>query len=106
MAMVQYSEKTPTRRFASRLVRPKKTGKKVRSLIHLLDKHSGRSRGQITVRHQGGRHKRYYREIDFKREKKGVEGKVMSFEYDPNRNVLIGLIQYSDGDKRYILAPQ
>lgn len=106
MAIVQYSEKTPTRRFASKLVRPKKNGKKFRSLIRLLPKRSGRSMGQITVRHQGGRHKRYYREIDFKRDKKGVEGKVMSFDYDPNRNVNISLIQYSDGDKRYILAPQ
>lgn len=105
MALIQYSEKTKTRRFASHLERPKRA-KKTKSLIHLLPKRSGRSGGQITVRHQGGRHKRYYRDIDFKRDKKGVEGKVTAFEYDPNRNVNIALISYTDGDKRYILAPQ
>ena len=60
----------------------------------------------VTVRGQGGRHKRYYREIDFKRDKFGVEGEVMSFDYDPNRNVLIALIKYSDGEFRYILSPK
>ena len=58
------------------------------------------------MRHQGGRHKRYYRLIDFKRDKANVEGEVMVFEYDPNRNVDIALINYADGDKRYILVPQ
>ena len=60
----------------------------------------------ITVLHQGGRHKRYYRTIDFKRDKFGVNGEVMGLEYDPNRNVDIALIKYSDGDYRYILAPK
>jgi len=78
-----------------------------KTLKTLLKKHSGRSaRGMITVRSQGGRHKRYYREIDFKRNKFNVEGEVMSLDYDPNRNVEIALIKYIDGDFRYILAPK
>lgn len=73
----------------------------------LLKKHSGRSSGgMVTVRGQGGRHKRYYREIDFKRDKFGVTGEVVSIEYDPNRNVDIALIKYADGEFRYILAPK
>lgn len=73
----------------------------------LLKKHSGRSaRGMITVRSQGGRHKRYYREIDFKRNKFNVPGEVIAFEYDPNRNVEIAKIKYTDGDFRYILSPK
>ncbi len=76
-------------------------------LKKLLKKHSGRSSsGRITVRSQGGRHKRYYREIDFKRDKFGILGEVMGLEYDPNRNVDIAMVKYSDGDYRYILAPK
>ncbi len=104
--IVRYSEKTRTRRFASRLIKPKRNGKITKSLNEILPKKSGRSGGKITVRHQGGRHKRYYRQIDFKRDKQGIEGKVVAFEYDPNRNINIALIQYSDGEKRYILVPQ
>lgn len=101
-----YKEKTPSRRFASRMVKPKKNKLAPKGLKVLLPKNSGRSGGKITVRHQGGRHKRYYRVIDFKRDKIGVEGRVEVFEYDPNRNVNIALINYSDGERRYILAPQ
>lgn len=73
----------------------------------LLKKHSGRSSsGKVTVRSQGGRHKRYYRQIDFKRDKFGVMGEVTALEYDPNRNVDIALIKYIDGEFRYILAPK
>lgn len=76
-------------------------------LKSLLKKHSGRGAGgMVTVRGQGGRHKRYYREIDFKRDKFGVSGEVISFEYDPNRNIEIALIKYTDGDFRYILLPK
>ena len=78
----------------------------MKSLRTILKKHSGRSRGRVTVRGQGGRHKRYYREIDFKRDKLGVEGVVESLEYDPNRNLHIALIKYKDGEYRYVLAPQ
>ncbi len=75
-------------------------------LISILPKKSGRNNtGQIVVRHRGGRHKRYYRLIDFKRDKLGVPGKVIGFEYDPNRNVEIALVCYPDGEKRYILRP-
>jgi large subunit ribosomal protein L2 len=76
-----------------------------KGLKSILKKNSGRSNsGKVTVRGQGGRHKRYYREIDFRREKDGVEGVVESFDYDPNRNVSIALIKYPDGDYRYILS--
>ncbi len=77
-----------------------------KKLTVILKKHSGRnSSGRITVRHQGARQKRYYRIIDFKRDKYSVEGKVIQVEYDPNRNVYIALIEYTDGERRYILQP-
>ncbi len=104
--LINYKEKTKTRRFTSHMEKPVRNSKAPKSLKTMLKKHSGRSRGRVTVRHQGGRHKRYYREIDFKRNKFGVPGKVEAFEYDPNRNVNIALINYSDGEKRYILAPK
>lgn len=70
-------------------------------------KHSGRdNQGHVAVRHQGGEHKRYYRQIDFKREKTNIIGKVISMEYDPNRTTDIALVQYADGEKRYILKPE
>jgi len=78
-----------------------------KSLVRPLHKKAGRnSRGVITVRHRGGGHKRKYRVIDFKRDKFDIPAKVSSIEYDPNRSAFIALIQYADGDKRYILAPQ
>lgn len=81
--------------------------KSTKQLKTLLKKHSGRSAGgMITVRSQGGRHKRYYREIDFKRNKFGVWGEVAALEYDPNRNLDIALVKYTDGEYRYILAPK
>ena len=64
------------------------------------------NKGRITIRHKGGGHKRLYRLIDFKRNKYDIDGKVMSIEYDPNRNAFISLIQYEDGEKRYILHPE
>ena len=77
-----------------------------RSLLQPLSKKAGRNnRGRITVRHQGGGHKRRYRVIDFRRDKVGVPGKVVSVEYDPNRTSRIALIQFADGEKRYILHP-
>ena len=76
-------------------------------LKFIKKKNSGRdATGQVSVRHQGGQHKRYIRIIDFKRDKMDIEGKVVSLEYDPNRTCNIALIQYNDGDKRYILAPE
>lgn len=77
-----------------------------KSLTVTLKKHSGRnSRGKITVRHRGGGYRPKYRIIDFKRNKDGIEGKVATIEYDPNRSANIALINYADGEKRYIIAP-
>ena len=78
----------------------------MKRLRSIKKKHSGRdASGQVAVRHQGGQHKRYLRQIDFKRNKFDIKGKVVAIEYDPNRSCDIALIQYADGDKRYILAP-
>ncbi len=77
-----------------------------KKLKSILKKQSGRdATGQVSVRHQGGRHKRFYRAVDFRRDKLDVEGVVLGIEYDPNRSADVALIQYKDGDKRYILAP-
>jgi len=78
-----------------------------KSLLAPLKKRGGRNhQGKLTVRHQGGGHKRQYRVIDFKRDKDGVPGRVATIEYDPNRSANIALIIYADGEKRYILAPK
>lgn len=77
-----------------------------RSLLEPLKKSGGRNNaGRLTVRHRGGGHKRMYRIIDWKRDKIGVPARVVSIEYDPNRTARIALLQYADGEKRYILAP-
>ncbi|HMN28907.1 MAG TPA: 50S ribosomal protein L2 [Caldilineaceae bacterium] len=77
-----------------------------RSLLAPLRKSGGRNnQGVVTTRHMGGGHKRRYRIIDFRRDKFGVVGKISSIEYDPNRSARIALVTYSDGEKRYILAP-
>ena len=77
-----------------------------RSLLAPRKQKAGRNnQGRITVRHRGGGHKRRYRIIDFKRDKWGVPGKVVSIEYDPNRSARIALVAYVDGEKRYIIAP-
>ncbi len=77
----------------------------MKSLTTILPKKSGRSGGRITVRHQGGRKKRFLRKIDFKRDKRDIWGLVEGVEYDPNRGADIARILYSDGERRYILAP-
>ena len=77
-----------------------------KSLLAPLNKKSGRnSYGRITVRHRGGGNRRKYRIIDFKRTKHGIPATVQTLEYDPNRSAFIALVQYEDGEKRYILAP-
>ena len=77
-----------------------------KSLLEPLKKKSGRnSYGRITVRHRGGGHRRKYRVIDFKRDKDNVNATVKTLEYDPNRSAFIALVEYEDGEKRYILAP-
>ena len=83
------------------------TDKPEKSLLEPIKKQAGRNnQGRITVRHQGGGHKRQYRVIDFKRNKDGIPGRVATIEYDPNRTANIALINYADGEKRYILAPK
>lgn len=77
----------------------------MRKLKRILPKHSGRdSQGHIAVRHQGGRQKRFMRVVDFVRQKRGIEGRVESIEYDPNRNAKVALVLYPDGERRYLLA--
>lgn len=109
MALKKYKAITPARRYytgcsfeeISKEVQPEK------SLITPLKKTAGRNnQGRITIRHRGGGHKRFYRIIDFKRhDKKDIEARVYSIEYDPNRSARIALLHYTDGEKRYILAP-
>lgn len=78
-----------------------------KSLLAPVKRKGGRNnQGKLTVRHQGGGHKRQYRIIDFKRDKDGIPGRVATVEYDPNRSANIALINYVDGEKRYILAPK
>ncbi len=82
------------------------TDKPEKSLLAPLKSKAGRNnQGKLTMRHQGGGHKRQYRIIDFKRNKDGIPGRVATIEYDPNRSANIALINYVDGEKRYILAP-
>jgi len=83
------------------------TDKPEKSLLEPLKRKGGRNnQGRMTVRHQGGGHKRQYRVIDFQRRKDGIPGRVATIEYDPNRSANIALINYADGEKRYILAPK
>lgn len=93
----------------TQVTRKDKAGKRVKPCKALLlpkKRTNGRNhQGKITCRHRGGGHKRFYRIIDFKRDKDGIEGKVASIEYDPNRSAHIALLNYVDGEKRYILAP-
>ncbi|QUH28945.1 50S ribosomal protein L2 [Vallitalea guaymasensis] len=107
MGIKKYNPYTPSRRHMTGSTFEeitKKTPEK--SLVVSLKKHSGRNnQGKITVRHRGGGSKIKYRMIDFKRNKDGVPGKVVAIEYDPNRSANIALVQYVDGEKRYILSP-
>lgn len=80
---------------------------RIKQLHTILSKHSGRDMfGHISTRHQGGRHKRFYRIIDWRRDKIGIPARVVSIEYDPNRTAEIALLHYRDGEKRYIIAPE
>ena len=108
MAIRNYKPTTPGRRKMSTLINEEITkSTPEKSLTVTLKKNSGRNnQGKITTRHQGGRVKRKYRVIDFKRNKFNVPGVVASIEYDPNRTANIALINYLDGEKRYILAPK
>ena len=108
MAIRNYKPTTPGRRKMSTLVNEVlTTSTPEKSLLVTIKKNSGRNnQGKITVRHQGGGAKRKYRIIDFKRNKLNVPGTVASIEYDPNRTANIALINYADGEKRYIIAPK
>ena len=108
MAIRNYKPTTPGRRKMSALVNEEiTTSTPEKSLTVTLKKNSGsNNQGKITVRHQGGGVKRKYRIIDFKRNKVNVPGSVASIEYDPNRTANIALINYADGEKRYIIAPK
>ena len=107
MAIKSYQPTTPSRRQMTVVdysglskVKPEK------SLLEPLKKHSGRNNlGRITVRHRGGGNRNKYRVIDFKRNKLDMDAKVLTLEYDPNRSAHIALVQYEDGEKRYIVAP-
>ena len=108
MAIKKYKPTSPARRFmtVSDFAEITKTTPE-RSLIESLKKNAGRnSYGRITVRHRGGGNRRKYRIIDFKRNKDGMPATVIGIEYDPNRTANIALIQYEDGTKAYIIAPQ
>ena len=108
MAIRTFKPTTPGRRKMTALVNDEiTTSTPEKSLVAPIKKNSGRNnQGKITVRHQGGGVKRKYRIIDFKRNKLNVPGTVASIEYDPNRTANIALINYADGEKRYIIAPK
>jgi large subunit ribosomal protein L2 len=99
---------SPGRRFGTYPMREELTGSEpAKSLTKGKTSSGGRnSKGRVTARHRGGGAKRRYRKIDFKRTKDGIPAKVASIEYDPNRSASIALLNYADGEKRYILAPQ
>ena len=107
MALKKYSPSSPARRqMTVSTFEEITTNKPERSLLEPLKSHAGRnSYGRITVRHRGGANRRKYRIIDFKRNKLDMEATFMTIEYDPNRSVNIALVQYEDGEKRYIIAP-
>jgi large subunit ribosomal protein L2 len=107
MAVKSYNPTTPTRRFQTVVSREDITKQKPeKSLSKGKPKTGGRSStGRVSSRFIGGGHKQSYREIDFKRDKAGVQAKVAAIEYDPNRSARIALLHYVDGEKRYILAP-
>lgn len=105
MAIKIYKKNNAGRRNMS-IVKPEGITDKApeKSLLAAYKKRAGRSHGKISVRHQGGGHKRRYRVIDFRQDKLNVPGKIAHLEKDPNRSALIALVHYRDGDKRYILA--
>jgi len=108
MAIRNYKPTTNGRRKMTSLVNEEiTTSTPEKSLLVSLNKNGGRNnQGKITVRHHGGGVKRKYRIIDFKRDKRDIPGKVATIEYDPNRSANIALINYADGEKRYIIAPK
>ncbi|MBK9131370.1 MAG: 50S ribosomal protein L2 [Gammaproteobacteria bacterium] len=108
MALVKTKPTSAGRRFVVKVVHPDlHKGDPHPALIESMTRGSGRNNnGHITVRHVGGAHKRYYRIIDFKRDKDGIPARVERIEYDPNRSAHIALLLYADGERRYIVAPK
>ena len=108
MAIKRYKPTSNGRRNMSTLTNDEiTTSTPEKTLLSPLKKRAGRNnQGRMTVRHQGGGHKRQYLVIDFRRNKDGIPGRVATIEYDPNRSANIALIHYADGEKRYILAPK
>lgn len=107
--MKTYKPTTPSKRHQSSIsyrgILTK--GKPEKSLTYGFKRSVGRNnQGRITMRHKGGGHKRLYREVDFKYDKKDIQAKLTSIEYDPNRNAFIGLACYKDGEKRYVIVPK
>ena len=108
MGIKKLTPTSPSRRYQTYLTRDEltKDARPEKSLLEPKTRISGRNNdGHITVRRRGGGHKRFYRVIDFKRDKTGVPGRITQIEYDPNRSAHIALVTYLDGEKRYILAP-
>jgi large subunit ribosomal protein L2 len=107
MAVKRIKPTSPGRRFQTYSTFEEITATKPeKSLLKIIKQSGGRNvHGRITTRHRGGGHKRFYRMIDFKRDKIGIPAKVATIEYDPNRSARIALLHYADGEKRYILAP-
>ena len=107
MGIKTYRPYTETRRFQTGLTFEEITSTSpYKPLLEPKSRISGRNnRGQLTIWHRGGGHKRHYRRVDFKRDKMGVPARVATIEYDPNRSAFIALLHYADGEKRYILAP-
>lgn len=107
MGIKKLTPTSPARRYQTYLTNDElTTDQPYKPLLDSKKRTSGRNNlGKMTVRHRGGGHKRQYRIIDFKRDKFGIPGKVATIEYDPNRSARIALINYADGEKRYILAP-
>ena len=107
MAVKRYNPTSAGQRFITTIDTKDLTKKKPeKALVEVKKKHSGRNNnGHITVRHKGGGTRRQYRIIDFKRQKDAIPGKIAAIEYDPNRSARIALVNYRDGEKRYILAP-
>jgi large subunit ribosomal protein L2 len=108
MAIVKTKPTSAGRRFLVKVVNPDlHKGAPHAALVESKTRNNGRNNnGRVTVRHVGGGHKRYYRIIDFKRDKDGIPARVERLEYDPNRSANIALLLYADGERRYIIAPK
>jgi large subunit ribosomal protein L2 len=108
MALIKTKPTSPGRRFVVKVVTPDlHKGEPFGPLLERKNKNGGRNNvGRITTRHQGGGHRQHYRLVDFKRDKDGIPAKVERLEYDPNRSAHIALLLYTDGERRYIIAPK